>query len=385
MRLGITTDCIHYKHADGRVGTENHILLRQFEQLADHFQATTIACSFANLDESKVISWYTKEISFIELPVVGGKRIIDKLKIFTTIPKWINGFKKINKLSDIVYQRFPNNLNIPGFFYFYCKKQKVFATFTGTWEDYIGEPKTYRFQKWLLKKYFRGPVWVYTSHQGNDCRIKPGFSPSYSQNEWEEETEQVKNRIRNISINGIPILRLITVGTLIDYKNQMAILKACTILKSKGISFTLKIVGGGPMFKQLANYIKEQQLEHDVEMVGKKNYQDLRALYRQADFVVQAPLKEGFGKVPIEGLFHGVIPILNNLSMAGHMTGEEERGFLFENGNELLLAEKLIDIKNKVSKLSLMIEKGRTFAKKQTLESWANEYYATVTEFYKIS
>ena len=120
-------------------------------------------------------------------------------------------------------------------------------------------------------------------------------------------------------------------------------------------------------------------------MVGKKNYQDLRALYRQADFVVQAPLKEGFGKVPIEGLFHGVIPILNNLSMAGHMTGEEERGFLFENGNELLLAEKLIDIKNKVSKLSLMIEKGRTFAKKQTLESWANEYYATVTEFYKIS
>jgi hypothetical protein len=32
-----------------------------------------------------------------------------------------------------------------------------------------------------------------------------------------------------------------------------------------------------------------------------------------------------------------------------------------------------------------MIEKGRAFAKIQTLESWANEYYAKVSEFYKIS
>ena len=218
-----------------------------------------------------------------------------------------------------------------------------------------------------------------------DSRIISGFSPSYSQKEWDEESEQVEDRINSITKNGLPILRLITVGTLIYYKNQLAILKACTILKSKGISFTLKIVGHGPMFHELANYIKEHELDNEVEMVGKKNYQDLRVLYCQSDFVVQAPLKEGFGKVPIEGFFHGVIPVLNNLSMAGYMTGDDERGFLFENGDGLLLAEKLMSIKNKISDLPSMIEKGRTFAKKQTLESWANEYYATVSEFYKIS
>ena len=59
MKLGITTDCIHYKSADGRVGTENHILLRQFEQLAAHFSKTTIACAFGVIDDSMVISWYS--------------------------------------------------------------------------------------------------------------------------------------------------------------------------------------------------------------------------------------------------------------------------------------------------------------------------------------
>jgi glycosyltransferase involved in cell wall biosynthesis len=385
LRLGITTDCIHYKHADGRVGTENHILLRQFEQLGGHFPKTTIACAFGILDDSKVISWYSKDFNFIELPVVGGMRLVDKVKIFTTIPKWINGFRKINKQSDIVYQRFPNNLNIPGFFYFYFKKKKVFATFTGTWPDYPGEPLTYRFQKWFLRKLFRGPVWVYISQKGKEPRIIPGFSPSYSQQEWEEESHQVKNRIKSIYSNGLPLLRLITVGTLIYYKNQLAIIKACAVLKTKGIPFTLKIVGNGPMFQELENYIKEQNLENEIEMVGKKNYQDLRVLYRQSDFVVQAPLKEGFGKVPIEGFFHGAIPILNNLSMAGYMTGNSERGFLFENGDGLKLAERLIEIKSKISLLPAMIEKGRAFAKIQTLESWANEYYAKVSEFYKIS
>ncbi len=385
MRLGITTDCIHYRHADGRVGTENHILLRQFEQLAGHFTKTTIACAFATVDDSKVISWYTKDLNFIDLPVVGGMKFIDKIKILIAFPKWINSFIQIDKQSDIIYQRFPNNLNIPGFFYFYLKKKKVFATFTGTWFNYSGEPITYRFQKWLLKRMFRGPVWVYTVEKENNIRIIPGFSPSYSQQEWDEESNQVKDRIKSILMDGIPVLRLITVGTLIFYKNQLAIVNACAILKSKGIPFKLKIVGDGPMFQEVKKSIKVLQLEKEVEMVGKKNYQDLKILYSQSDFVVQAPLKEGFGKVPIEGFFHGVIPILNNLSMAGYMTGDEKRGFLFENGDAELLAEKLMNIKNKISDLPLMIEEGRAFAKTQTLESWAKEYYETVSQFYKIS
>ena len=137
------------------------------------------------------------------------------------------------------------------------------------------------------------------------------------------------------------------------------------------------------MFSELQAFIKQNDLENEVELVGKKTTNELRELYRQSDFVVQAPKFEGFGKVPIEGFFHGVVPVLNNVGLASNMTGNEERGFLFDAADPANLADKLIEIKEKIFSLPAIIERGRGFAKEQTLERWANEYYATVSEFYK--
>ena len=52
-----------------------------------------------------------------------------------------------------------------------------------------------------------------------------------------------------------------------------------------------------------------------------------------------------------------------------------------------LLKHEILDLYSAeeqiIEGLPKMIENGREFAKKQTLESWANEYHATVSEFYK--
>ncbi|MDB5193070.1 MAG: glycosyltransferase [Segetibacter sp.] len=384
MKLGIISDCIHYKTPDGRIGTENHILLRQLETLCSRFSATLICCPFAKYDSSKVISYYTHPaISFEPMPLVGGDNVSSKLKLLSVIPTWFKGYRKIDKFSNVVYQRFPNNINIPGFFYFFLKRKNVFGTYTGTWKKYEGESFSYALQRWFLAKHFKGPVWVYTDKKTINPRVRPGFSPSYSKTEWDEEIQQVATRIERIKTLGLPTLRLITVGTLIDYKNQLGILEACVLLKRQQFPFLLKIVGDGPMRGELEAFIKENNLSDEVELTGKKNYSQLRELYRQSDFVVQAPKFEGFGKVPIEGFFHGVIPVLNNISMARFMAGDEERGFLFDASSPENIANTLIEIKNKIALLPQMIEKGREFAKGQTLDAWADEYYGIVSNYYK--
>ncbi|HEX8278373.1 MAG TPA: glycosyltransferase [Segetibacter sp.] len=384
MKLGIISDCIHYKTADGKIGTENHILLRQLQALCSFYTATLICCPFKEYDTSKVISFYSDTtIRFTPVPVVGGDSFKAKIKLITAFPSWWGAYKKINAFSDIIYQRFPNNLNIPAFFYFFLKKKKVFATYTGTWKNYPTEPFTYRFQRWLLRKFFRGPVWVYSDSLTDNNKIFPGFSPSYSELEWNEEIEQVKSRIERIRNAGLPVFKLITVGTLIDYKNQTGIVKSCLILKNQGFPFSLTIVGDGPMWNELATLLKELDLQQEVKMVGKKQFGELRQLYREHDFVVQAPFSEGFGKVPVEGFFHGVIPVINNISMAGFMTGNGDRGFLFDASDDTNLAKTLLDIKNKVFELPDMIIKGRMFAYKQTLQVWAQEYYNTVTNYFE--
>ena len=384
MKLGIISDCIHYKTPDGKIGTENHILLRQLQSLCAYFSATLICCPFETYDPSKVISVYTdKSIEFTTVPVVGGDNVYAKLRLVFTLPNWWKGYKKIDHFSDLVYMRFPNNLNVPAFFYFKFKRKKTFATYTGTWSTYANEPFTYRLQRWLLRKYFTGPVWVYSNNLLKSNRILPGISPSYGLAEWEEETLQVQKRIERLSGEGLPLLKLMTVGKLIDYKNQTGIVKSCGLLKERGVAFFLTIVGDGPMRKELMDLIDKNNLSGHIKLVGKKNYAELRELYSQHDFVVQAPFSEGFGKVPVEGFFHGVVPVINDISMARFMTGNEERGFLFDASDEKNLAETLIKIKDNIHLLPAMISNGRKFATSQTLEYWAENYYKTVTNYFE--
>ncbi|MBS1591997.1 MAG: glycosyltransferase [Bacteroidetes bacterium] len=385
LRLGIISDCIHFQHPDGRFGTETHILLHQIEALAFYFSEVTLCCPVIAFDDKKVATFYSiNNIKIIAVPNVGGDSISDKLKLFSTIPKWCNAFKKVNKQTDIVYQRFPNNLNIPGFFYFKLKRKKTFATYTGTWKPYKSEPATYSFQRWLLTHFFRGPVWAYINTNEENTRIHAGFSPSYQKKVWNEETTQVEERIKKWQTEKISTLKLITVGALVANKNQQLILNACLQLKKINIDFTLTIVGDGMLKEQYQNFIQQHQLQQQIFLVGKKTSEELRILYRANDFVVQAPINEGFGKVPIEGFFHGLIPVLSNLTMANAMTDNSTRGFTFNINSEEDLVKTLSSIYKEQNNLSNIILAGRSYAASQTLEAWAEEYYKTVTAYYNL-
>ena len=385
QRLGIVSDCIHFKDSNGNIGTENHILLQQLQALAKCFKSVIICCPFVDFDDKKVASFYTDEhIRFVPVPNVGGNSFKDKLKILTVIPTWLAAFKKTDAASDIVYQRFPNNLNLPGFFYFHFKHKKVFATFTGTWADYKGEPKTYLFQKKLLRQYFRGPVWAYLDKPSDNPRIHAGFSPSYSETVWHEETNQVNQRLQHLENGKLQTIKLITVGAFVENKNQQLILDACLLLRNANIAFTLTLVGDGILKEMYKDYINEHQLNSQIIIAGKKTAVELRELYRQNDVVVQAPIHEGFGKVPIEGYFHGLISVLSNVELAKVMVANGERGYVFAQNNVRDLFDVLKNVSQNQNGLAKQIEAGRAYAKSQTLEAWAKDYATVVNEYYKM-
>ena len=130
-------------------------------------------------------------------------------------------------------------------------------------------------------------------------------------------------------------------------------------------------------------FIENNNLGSEVILTGKLNAEDLRELYRHHDFAVQAPLFEGFGKVPVEAFFHGVVPIINNISLAKTIVGNEERGFLFDATNENNLVEVIDKISNNIKLLPDMIKLGRTYAKNHTLNAWAEEYFKTVNAYFE--
>lgn len=380
-RLAIISDCLHAFNENGNAVTENHIYCRQIQALANEFEHTVICCPFTDLKNDSVVSAYTlKSIDFIALPNVGGKSFKDKFALIKTIPVWIKAFRKALVQSDIVYLRLPNNLNIPGFFYFRFRNAKTFAQFTGTWKNYSGEPATYRFQKWLLRNFFKGPVWVYTD-ENDSGNIYKGSSPSYTLKEWEEETEQVKQRIEKLKQGALQSPVFISVGALVANKNHQFILDAFKLLHEKNFSFHLYIVGDGALMNEYRNFISENKMHGHVTLTGKKTASDLRILFRQSDFIVQAPIAEGFGKVPMEGFFHGVIPFLSSTALAKDMTGNGERGFIFSLDDPAQLAAIICKVVTEKNVLPTMIENGRYYAKTFTIEDWINSYMKIIQEY----
>lgn len=382
-RLAIITDCVHMHGIDGTVVTENHVFCRQMQELAKYFVETIVCCPFAVTAESRSVSAYSLgSMHFIPLPNVGGQGIREKIKVIITIPRWISAFHKAGAAADIVYIRMPNNLSIPGFFYFFFSGIKKFATYTGTWKKYEHEPVTYRFQKWVLKHLFKGPVWVYANNEQLSRHFFSNYSPSYSLAEWNEESGQVYDRIRRYQRN-FPIKPVfITVGSLVPYKNQQYILEVCCQLKKRGFSFYWYIVGDGPLMESYQRFVRSNELSEYVCITGQKSQAELRALYRKSDFLVQPSKVEGYGKAPIEALFHGVIPVLSKVPMAEEMTGHGRRGYLFSTTDLNDLECLIYKIVTEKEALASLIENGRKYAKEHTIEGWARFYIDTLNNFY---
>ena len=91
---------------------------------------------------------------------------------------------------------------------------------------------------------------------------------------------------------------------------------------------------------------------------------------------------EGFGKVPIEGFFHGVVPLLNQVALSGEMTGNGERGFVFSATDVNNVISLIKQVCSNTGSLPTIIENGREYAKAQTLEAWAQSYVKKINNYF---
>ncbi|HEY6975070.1 MAG TPA: hypothetical protein VH396_02205, partial [Chitinophagaceae bacterium] len=106
------------------------------------------------------------------------------------------------------------------------------------------------------------------------------------------------------------------------------------------------------------------------------------------DYVVQSPTSEGYGKVPIEGYFHGLIPVLSSSSiLANYITNFSKRGFVFDlkDPDSLFRVLKYIYCGFAKEKKMEMIKEGRLFVKDLTIDKWAKDYIEKINSYYHLT
>ena len=138
-------------------------------------------------------------------------------------------------------------------------------------------------------------------------------------------------------------------GRLIPKKGFDVLIKACAIIKGKGINFVCGIVGEGSEYRNLTRLVKENDLVDKVKLLGKLSYDDVVIQYQQASILV-APSRvckndvDGLPTVIIEALALGVPVIATPIAGITDLIKGGETGLIVPPDDEKALSNVICEI-----------------------------------------
>lgn len=137
-------------------------------------------------------------------------------------------------------------------------------------------------------------------------------------------------------------LKIIFAGNIMESKNQLEAVKAINYLNySVKSKIQLDIVGTGneKYISEIKSYIKKNNLNNNVNFLGHIN--DIQKIYKSYDIGIISSVKEGFGRVTIEYMGHGITPIASNTGANTEIINNGVNGIIYELGNYKQLSESI--------------------------------------------
>ncbi len=119
--------------------------------------------------------------------------------------------------------------------------------------------------------------------------------------------------------------RLLFVGRLEVDKGIRELIAAAETLTADGVPFTLRLVGGGPLYEELVQRQSQGAIAADIELTGLISDHDaLMREYQNADIFVLPTYHEGFPRVLYEAMIKS-LPIITTMvgGIPGRMKHEE--------------------------------------------------------------
>ena len=153
--------------------------------------------------------------------------------------------------------------------------------------------------------------------------------------------------------------RLLNVARLDPIKAQDILIKACAIIRQKGIDFYCRIVGDGPKRKELEDLIKEFDLESHIELMGSCYQDEVAQSYDWSQVVVLSSLSEGTPMVVVEAMAKARPVVAPNITGIPEMITDAKTGFLFKKGSHEDLADRITRLFEKPELMEQMGREGR--------------------------
>lgn len=124
-------------------------------------------------------------------------------------------------------------------------------------------------------------------------------------------------------------LIMLAVGRLHAVKDHAFLIRACALLRDRGLAFECLIAGEGPERRRLESLVQENCMEHCVTLLGHVPPQRLDSLYRWANLVVLTSHSEGLPLVLMEAMGRGRIVLAPAITGIPEIVIPGKTGFLY--------------------------------------------------------
>ena len=161
-------------------------------------------------------------------------------------------------------------------------------------------------------------------------------------------------------------LRVVCVGTLHEVKGQVHLVKACALLRDRGIGIACRFVGRGPDEFMLRRTIERLGLQDVVTLVGPLARDGIVRELRGADVLVAPSVvsargqREGIPVVLMEAMSCGLPVVASRLSGIPELVEHERNGLLFSPGRADELADALTRLAHDVGLRQRLGNEGRS-------------------------
>jgi len=143
------------------------------------------------------------------------------------------------------------------------------------------------------------------------------------------------------------IVRIISIGRLLDKKGFEYLIDACSLLARKGIEFRCSIIGDGPTWNALQEQINRLNLQDYFSMLGEMNISEILERYRRSDIFALACVITDFGDrdgIPVvlmEAMSMQIPVITTPISGIPELVSDGKNGLLVPQRNPEALAHAL--------------------------------------------
>lgn len=307
-RLLIVSDTAVYINEKGKYLAFEPVA-RELENFAPLFSSITWIASKYPFNETirNVKRVENVSIKYILTPAIGGKGLLNRVKIISEYFRLgvlilVNIFK-----SDVIHSRGPSHAAIITAFYSkYFRRKTFWQKYAGNWGAEI-DPLSYAINKRLLKKCHNSKVTINGKWPDQPAHCLSFENPCLTISERDSGTEITKNKTYDGKLD------FIFVGRIEEEKGVGRILEAFNELKNDPRIGIIRFVGDSPSRSVYEKMARDLQVHS--QFYGLLNREELNKLFTLSHVVLlPSSASEGFPKVIAEGANFGCIPVVSNIS-----------------------------------------------------------------------